>query len=896
MVGLVVVCHSRALARAAAALASEMTQGRPVAVEIAAGLDETTFGTDAVEISEAVVAADSGDGVVVLMDLGSAVLSAETALELLDDDQRARVVLCPAPLVEGLVAAAVTAAGGAPRDEVAAEAMAGLAGKQSHFGALSEEPGDPVSRTEEAPSAVVRVLNPHGLHARPAARLVSELRPFDARVELRNESTDSAWVPASSLTRVATLGALKGHELAVRASGPQAQQAIDRLVTLAAESFGESPVDHAELIKSGPALHRGSPATDHYPRSERSSPAPCGQPGIVDNSDPPSPQPTDTADPPSPQPTDTAAAPSPQPTDAAAAPSPRPTDAAAAPSPRPDQAAALSPQPTDAATVYGLTWQGTASSPGIAIGPAVRLHETVLEIPAEESRGSEAERDRLGDALATARREIGRLSGDIFEAHLVLLDDDDLLGDARARIDGGATAPQAWRDATDRVAAEFDALPDPYLRARAADVRAVAAQVLRALLGVAAATVDGEGILFAADLTPAEVAGLDPTRTKGVVLSGGSPTSHAAILLRTKGIPAVVGAGPIEVTEGTPAVGAGPIEIAEGTPAAGAGPIGIAEGTPAVMDGSTGEVVADPDPKTLADFQARVERQRTRRDEAHKRATEPAVTRAGVTIKVGANVGSVAEARAAAEHGADLAGLVRTEFLFLDRDTAPDADEQEAVYRRIAEALGGRRITLRTLDAGSDKPLPYLPAPVEANPFLGVRGIRHSLVHRAMFAEQLRAIVRVARETPVSVMFPMVTTVGEVFEARRMLDETTGGNTPAGMRVGMMVEVPAAAIRAAAFVPYVDFFSVGTNDLTQYTLAAERGNADLLSLASGLDPAVAELIDGVCRAAGDRVLVAVCGELAADETVVPRLLASGVRELSVAPSLVPLVKQAVRQG
>ncbi|GID31677.1 phosphoenolpyruvate--protein phosphotransferase [Paractinoplanes brasiliensis] len=791
-VGLVVAGHSRPLARAAAALASEMTPGRPVPIEVAAGLDEETFGTDAVAISEAITAADDGDGVVVLMDLGSAVLSAETALELLDEPLRERVLLCPAPLVEGLVAAAVTAGAGGTREEVAAEALAGLAGKEAHFGTAGEEP----SRTGEGVSAVVRVVNEHGLHARPAARLVGELRRFDALVELRNENTGSGWVPASSLTRVATLGALRGHELAVRASGRQAQEAVDRFVELAGDAFGETQ-DHVNHSRPEPTLHRGSP-TGNYPADGGSLPKPCGQPENVDNP------------------------------------------------PTPGRSAS--------------TLRAAPSSPGIAIGPAVRLSQPALHIPDEPSMGSEAEQHRLTDALTTARHEIGKLSGDIFEAHLMLLEDADLLDEARAAIDKGTTAPEAWRDTTNRVAAEFDALPDPYLRARADDVRAVSDQVLRALLGVPAATVDGEGILMATDLTPAQAAALDPVRIAGVVLRNGSPTSHAAILLRTRGIPAVIG--------------------------------DIPEGALIALDGSTGDVAVDPAPDVLEDFRSRAERHKKLSDEARTKAAQPAMTRNGVTIHVGANIGSVAEARAAADNGADLAGLVRTEFLFLDRDTAPDADEQEAVYLAIADALGGRRITLRTLDAGSDKPLRYLPAPSEANPFLGVRGIRHSLVHRSMFTEQLRAIVRVARRTPVSVMFPMVTTPDEVVEARRMLDEV--GDLPPDLRVGMMVEVPAAALRAADFTPYVDFFSIGTNDLTQYTLAAERGNADLLDLTSGLDPAVEQLIEGVCRAAGPQKTVAVCGELAGDGTVVPRLLAAGVRELSVAPALVPVTKQAVR--
>ncbi|XVV14062.1 phosphoenolpyruvate--protein phosphotransferase [Actinoplanes sp. CA-131856] len=790
MVGLVAVCHSRPLARAAVALATEMTKGRPLRVETAAGLDESTFGTDAVAIMEAVVAADDGDGVVVLMDLGSAVLSAETALELLDDSLRERVVLCPGPLVEGLVAAAVAAASGAGREEVAAEAVAGLAGKETHLGVVNSQ-DQLLGGTEGGPSARVEVNDPHGLHARPAAQVVAAARSFDARVELRNATTGSGWVSASSLSKVATLGVLQGHEVEVRASGRQAREAVERVAAVAGL--------HSTSGEAGSRLSTDLPLSTgerHDLGSGRDNGAGGGPPG------------------------------------------------------RAGVAAA-------------------AASPGVAIGPASRLRVTPLDVPDVPSLGPEPERQRLDQALDAARRDIASIPDPIFDAHLLLLDD--LLPAARTRIDQGHPAPQAWQAAVDAVAADFDALTDPYLRGRAADVRAIGHQVLRLLLGAPAATPSADGILIAADLTPAEAATLDPAHTSGVLLAEGSPTSHAAILTRTRGIPAVVGAGP-QVLD-------------------------IPDGTPIALDGGSGEVVVAPSEVVLASFRARADHQATQRKAASSRATEPAVTTGGVPIAVGANIGSVEEARAAAANGADLAGLVRTEFLFLDRTEAPDVDEQSTLYRAISEALDGRRVTLRTLDAGSDKPLPYLPAAAEANPFLGVRGLRLSLAHPAVFAEQLLAIAQVAREAPVSVMFPMVTTVDELRRARVMLDEAiarTGPGRPAGLRVGMMVEVPAAALRAAEFTPYVDFFSVGTNDLTQYTLAAERGNAALTSLASGLDPAVALLIDEVGRAAGDRVTVAVCGELAADEQAVPRLLASGVRQLSVAPALIPLVKQAVR--
>jgi len=263
---------------------------------------------------------------------------------------------------------------------------------------------------------------------------------------------------------------------------------------------------------------------------------------------------------------------------------------------------------------------------------------------------------------------------------------------------------------------------------------------------------------------------------------------------------------------------------------------------------------------------------------------------------VAANLGSVADARAALAAGADGAGLVRTEFLFLDRSAAPSVEEQQDEYAAIAEAMDGRRVTLRTLDVGGDKPLPYLPMPHEANPFLGQRGIRLSLDHRDLLRDQMVAICHTARTHPTSVMIPMVSTPGEMIEARQVLLEAAGpGGLPHGLHVGTMIEVPSAALKIEAFLPYVDFVSIGTNDLTQYTLAAERGNGAVADLSDPLDPGVLQLIDHVCRAARGRIDVAVCGEAASDELAIPVLVGLGVRELSVAPPAVPRVKAAVRE-
>jgi phosphocarrier protein FPr len=820
-VGFVVVSHSAPLARAAVDLAREMLHSSDVRVEVAAGLDEDTFGTDAMKIHDALLAADSGAGVVVLMDLGSALLSTELALDLLDDDARSRVLLCPAPLVEGLVVGVVAAAGGASREAVAAEASGGLAGKQAHLahhnpGAAADGgdggpadasgPSDAVAgATLGGPTAVGSVTGsfvvttPHGLHARPAARLVQEVARFDATVTLRNVTTGAGPVAASSLSRVATLGARHGHAVEVGATGPQAYAAVDHVLALAGRAFDEeaAPAD-------GPA---DAPAV--------ATRAPGARDGVGQG--------------------------------------------------RHDHAPGV-PLP---------------GAPGVGVGPVWSLGAVTVEVPDARTADPAADRVALDEAIAAVSRavaalrertarELGEGEAAIFDAHRLLLADADLVQDAARRIGDGQAAASAWGAAIARVEAEFAALSDPYLRARAADVRAVGDQVLRVLLGLPSVVASGEGVLVAADLTPAEAAELDPARVVAVVLAHGSPTAHAVILARGKGIPMVV--------------------------AAGESVLAVPGGTLVAVDGGTGEVVVDPAPDVVERFRARRASLESVRAGAFARATEPAVTADGHPVLVGANIGSRDDAVAAAASGADLAGLVRTEFLFLGRDSAPDVDEQQAAYLAVAEALGGRRMTLRTLDVGGDKPLSYVPTPHEANPFLGVRGLRLSLGYPGLFADQLLAVVRTAHVTPVSVMFPMVTTVAEVRQARAMLDEAIakeGHGFPAGLQVGIMVEVPATALKTAAFAPLVDFFSVGTNDLTQYATAAERGNGDVAGLGDAYDPGVLRLVQAVCDGAGG-ALVAVCGELAADVAAVPLLVGLGVGELSVGPRAVPQVKEAVR--
>jgi phosphoenolpyruvate-protein phosphotransferase/dihydroxyacetone kinase phosphotransfer subunit len=782
-VGIVVVSHSLALATAALGLAGEMLHGRHVNIELAAGLDEHTFGTDAVKVKEAIEKVDGPDGVVVLMDLGSAVLSAELALDLLDDPTvRDRVLLSSAPIVEGLIVAAVAASAGASRTEVAGEARAALMGKAAHLsGPEDDVPPDQPAPSQEDVVARFTVINHHGLHARPAARLVGEVVGLDSAVSLRNLTTGSGPVPAGSLSRVATLGALCGHEVEIRATGPQAHEAVEHLLALAARRFDEvddtSPVPAPELATAGA--------------------------GPV------------------------------------------------------------------------------AASPGIAIGALRRLTAAPVDTDDTEVGDPATEWRRVAEAVAEVRRdiehlraltvrEVGAAEAGIFDAHLTLLADAEMLSDVKQRIGAGEGALAAWTVCLADIERQWAALPDPYLRERAADVQAVGEQVRRVLAGAAARSTVGEGILVARDLTPAETAGLDVSLVRGIVLAAGSPSSHAAILARSRGIPLVVSAGR---------------DI-----------LALAEGVPLVVDGGAGEVRVDPEPEVVEEYRRRARDLADRRTRQLAQASEPAVSLDGTSIVVAANLGSVADARAAFAAGADGAGLVRTEFLFLGRNAAPDVDEQEHEYAAIADAVGRGRITLRCLDVGGDKPLPYLPSPVEDNPFLGLRGLRLGLARPGILHDQLVALCRVARGAPVNVMFPMISTVGELLAAREILHSAAGPDgLPADLRVGMMVEVPAAALKIESFLPHLDFVSIGTNDLTQYTMAAERGNPAVAGLSDPLDPGVLLLVDMVCRAVRGRVEVAVCGEAASDDAAVPVLLGLGVGELSVGPHDVPRVKARVRE-
>jgi len=787
VIGIVVVSHSRPLAEAAVALAEEMVPGGGPEIAVAAGVNGGGFGTDAAAISLAIQRVDSNDGVLVILDLGSALLSTELALEFLDADLADRVRISSAPLVEGLLSAVVTAGTGAGLDAVADEAVHALDAKRAHLDEDTDERAPllalPRQQPEEPKKPVTltwrtTVANPHGLHIRPAAALVAALRDLDADVQLSNASTGRGPAPATSLSRLAALELGQGQILEARIAGPDAERARAVLSDLGARDFGEN---------------LGAPK---QPRAVRE-------------------------------------------------PAPPPAEGRAAP---------------------------MASGTQIVIGP-IHRRTSVPSVDGYHPRSPKDELIRFNHAVTEVEDYLDTLAAlrpaaaGIFDAQAMLVTDREFAHEVVSRITEGFSAVDAVIDHLTRVARAMDALTDPYLRERGQDVRSVRRLLLLALMGRPLEE-DGPAepcIWLLDELDAATASRLDARHCLGVITTSGGARGHGALTAEARGIPVLAGRAEAR---------------------------GLRSGTVVAFDPVTHELWLAP---TAERQQELLDRNRGRAQAAAsalEHAHEPALTLDGRRILVEANVSSIADARAGAQVGAEGSGVVRTELLFGARTEPPGAQEQAEVYTTIGQALGGP-ITIRTWDAGGDKPLAFLPIARESNPALGARGLRALRDHRELLAEQLRGIALAARETPVRVMFPMVTHPDEIVWARSVLAGVLAEIGPVDLPVGMMVEVPAAALRAADFRPLLDFASIGTNDLAQYTLASDRTNAVVASLTSHDDAAVWDLIALTCRGLTG-LPVGVCGDLASEPETTQRLIRLGVTELSVRPPMVPLVKQAVR--
>ncbi|MFT3848155.1 MAG: phosphoenolpyruvate--protein phosphotransferase [Propionivibrio sp.] len=526
---------------------------------------------------------------------------------------------------------------------------------------------------------------------------------------------------------------------------------------------------------------------------------------------------------------------------------------------------------------------GVVASPGMVIGVTARLDHAVSAIR-EQGEGETLERRALaatlhavvGDiesAIAEAERRGFVEQAEIFTAHRVLVDDPEMFAYASGLIAAGKSAAFAWRGATEAHCATLLATGNALLAGRVADLRDIERQVLRKLAGDAASEPDLplHAVVLADDLVPSDFTALVRAETAAIVTARGGATSHIAILARAQGIPTLVAVG---------------LPLAE-----------VRVGIEVIVDAERGVLDVAPTAERIAVAQAVIARQSSARAEVLALAHEKAETTDGVRIEVAANIATAADAAEAVKLGAESVGLLRTELLFLDRAKAPSETEQRAAYQAVVDALDGKHAIIRTLDVGADKSLPYIPMPEEENPALGLRGIRLCLARQALLAEQLRAILAVRPLASVKIMLPMVTDTAEIVATRAVLDRLAREMGIAErVELGVMIETPSAAILADQLAQVADFFSVGTNDLTQYALCMDRTNPALAARVDGLHPAVLRLLAQAAQGAADHgKWLGVCGAMASDPMAVPLLIGLGVTELSVSPAVIPEIKAVVRR-
>ena len=525
---------------------------------------------------------------------------------------------------------------------------------------------------------------------------------------------------------------------------------------------------------------------------------------------------------------------------------------------------------------------GVIAVAGLGVGEAVQLRPPEPQVreaggdPATEAarleHASDAVRSRL-DRAAQAPGG-GRLDAarEIAAAHRALLDDPELVSGAQALLAAGKSAGFAWRSTLRAAAQTLRQLPDPRLRERADDLHDLESQVLVALQGEGggvAPTLKDHSIVIARELLPSQLLALEGARVAGIGLAGGGATSHVSIIAAAMGIPTLVALGPAVLS--------------------------IADGTSLVLDGARGVLETRPTPERLTSVRAEVAALNTRRAGELAAAQAECRTADGIRIEVLANIGSLAEAEAAVRNGAEGCGLLRTEFLFLDRQSPPSEAEQTAAYQAIATVLGSRPLTIRTLDAGGDKPIPYLPLPPEDNPALGLRGVRTGLAYPQLLRTQLRAVLGLREPARWRLLLPMITDIEDLRAVQAILAEERRQLKFAGeLAVGVMIETPAAALLADSLAAAADFLSVGTNDLTQYTLAMDRGHPQLAARLDALHPAVLQLIARTAQAAHAHGRhAAVCGGLASEPLAAPLLIGLGVNELSAVPSVIPQLKARI---
>lgn len=797
MVSIVIVSHSKKLAEGVVELAQQMSQNK-VKIAAAGGLDDESspIGTDAFKIKEAIESVDSEDGILVLMDIGSAVMNAELATEMLPEAIMKRVLLCEAPLVEGAIAAAAQSMVGADLKAVAKEARNGIQGKEALLGAPEVE--EHLDKAIATNGREIRLIVPNdlGLHARPAVRLVEITNKFNNEVNV--SVNDKPFVSARSISQVGTLGAKKGDTLVFNVQGDDFSAFENALKQFELDNFGD-------------------PKGGAIKEKEVKEPAKT----IVNNN--------------------------------------------------------------------GFI-QGIPASKGISIGKAKVLKTETISVDEEIVEAYLEELNKFKNAVvrvASETEEIrqkamghhGKEDAEIFDFHLLLLNDKEKLKEVEQLIEKNHfSAAYAWFKVFSALEAKYQEMSDEYLRERASDIVEIRNKVLDEISGAHQMKIvlHEPSILVVDEIGPAQTLSLDTDKVLGIISKTGGETSHATILARSLGIPSITGLeNQIDVIRNEDIIG---------------------------IDGSTGIIYLEKThPEKIKALRVEQQAEEKLFKVRFSKAKLPAISSDDVEFKILANVSSPKEAKIAYTNGADGIGLYRTEFLYMNRETPPKEEEQYEIYKQVCENMHGLPVTIRTLDVGGDKPIPYLGIPEESNPFLGLRGIRYCLQNTEIFKTQLRALCRISADYNIRIMYPMVGMLEEVLaantllaEVRYELDQENIAYSKA-MEIGIMVEVPSVTFILPQLAKHLDFLSIGTNDLTQYLLAMDRENTLLSKNYSALHPSVINALSKIIDDANkEGIEVSLCGELASNPGATALLSALGLRKYSMSGPVIPRIKDAIR--
>ncbi|MFL0249155.1 phosphoenolpyruvate--protein phosphotransferase [Clostridium neuense] len=536
--------------------------------------------------------------------------------------------------------------------------------------------------------------------------------------------------------------------------------------------------------------------------------------------------------------------------------------------------------------------KGIAASKGYAIGHVFIKADKEVEIVEKAISNIEEEKARFETAVEDSRKQLikikekaekdlGADKAAVFESHIMLLDDPEFAGQAKSMIeDKKINAEKALSDVIDNFMTIFAGIEDEYIKERVADIKDVGGRILNNLTGNGSgdlSDIEKGTIVVANDLTPSDTAQLDKDKVVAFLTNIGGRTSHSAIMARTLEIPAIVGLKDIVSS--------------------------VKNGDTVIVDGIEGEAIINPDEKTLSEYTARKEEFEKKQEELKKLISIETTTKAGKRVEVCGNIGKAKDVEAVLANGGDGVGLFRTEFLYMDRESMPTEDEQFEAYKHVVEKMGKRPVVIRTLDIGGDKKLPYLPLPEEMNPFLGFRAIRLCLGRKDIFKVQLRALLRASVYGNLKIMFPMISSLEEFLEAKEVLKECMNELTKEGksfnenLETGIMVEIPAAAVNSEELAKHVDFFSIGTNDLIQYTLAADRMNEKVSYLYNPMHPAVLKLIKMTIESAHkEGKWCGMCGEMAGDEKAIPTLVEYGLDEFSMSASSILTAKELIMKA